>query len=185
MKRLLLICAAALLLAAAEQPRKIPGIAPGSLAPEAAGVVLQGPEGIKLSKLRGKVVILDFWATWCGPCRESMPELEGLYQELLKEGLGEEFAMLGVSIDQDIGLAKRFLEAKQFSYPMVNDSVGIATQLYGLWRFPATFLIEPDGHINYIYWGFGKTSTADLRQRTLRLIAKNRRAVEPPAETKS
>ena len=164
--RLVFLLSALLLLGAS----KIPGIAPGSLAPEAAGIVLQGPEGIKLSQLRGKVVVLDFWATWCGPCQQSLPLLSALNEEMRKLGYGERFAMLGVSIDQDTELARRYLKAHPLSYPVVNDMLGVSTQTYGLWRFPATFLIKPDGHIHYIYWGYGDTSTADLRQRVIGLL---------------
>lgn len=175
--RLVLLLLSVWLMAASSTP--IPGIAPGSKAPEAAGIVLQGPEGIRLSQLRGKVVVLDFWATWCGPCQQSLPELNALYEEMMREGLGEQFAMLGVSVDHNTDLARRYLEKRPLSYPNVNDNAGISTQTYGLWRFPATFLIEPDGRINYIYWGYGERFTADLRDRALRLMAQQRKAAPP------
>lgn len=144
---------------------KIPGIAPGAVAPEAAGIVLQGPAGIKLSQLKGKVVVLDFWATWCGPCQQSIPELDAFYQEMLLAH-PEHFAMLGVSIDKNADLPRKFLQRKPVSYPMVADVAGISTQTYGLWRFPATFIIKPDGRIHYIYWGYGDNFIADLKHRT-------------------
>lgn len=174
----LLLCALLLLGAT-----KIPGIAPGSLAPEAAGIVLQGPANIRLSQLRGKVVLLDFWATWCGPCKQSLPEMDALYQDLLREGYGDRFAMLGVSIDQDVELPRRFLQKNPVSYPMVADILGISTKSYGLWRFPATFLIKPDGSIHYIYWGYGEKTLADLRPRLLRLLAQAQPTGALPAVT--
>lgn len=164
-RNLLLACAALLPLSAL-------AIDPGALAPEAAGVVLQGPEGIKLSKLRtpGRVVVVDFWASWCGPCVQAIPELNAMREGLVHQGFGDRFEVLGVSIDNDPKLAKRFLEKIPVSYPVVDDVLGISSQTYGIWRLPATFLIAPDGHIQYIYHGYGSGFTADLRERILDLL---------------
>lgn len=152
------------------QASEIPGIKPGSMAPEAAGVVLQGPEGIKLSALRGKVVVLDFWASWCGPCIQTMPELSRMNDELIAAGYGDRYAMLGVTIDNDAELPKRFLKVHPVSYPVVNDLVGIASQTYGLWRLPATLLIKPDGKIHFIYWGGSPGYTEGLKRQVLALL---------------
>jgi thiol-disulfide isomerase/thioredoxin len=157
--------------AAALQP-----IDPGTIAPDAAGIVINGPEGSRLSALRGRVVVLDFWASWCGPCRKTLPELDALRRELHAQGFAERFEVLGVSVDQDVAKARRFLAQVPVAYPMVVDQIGIATQRFGLWRLPSTMLIEPDGRIHYIYWGYGEDFAADLRQRVLALLA-----LPPPA----
>lgn len=142
---------------------------PGEIAPEASGVRIQGPENLRLSALRGKVVIVDFWATWCAPCLESMPDLDALYREL-KASHGDDFEILAVGLDGDLDKAKRFLQVHPVTYPVVVDTVGIALKNFGVWRLPATFLLDRDGRIQQIYYGYGDEFDEDLRQRTLVLL---------------
>lgn len=148
----------------------------GQQVPEAAGVVLQGPEGIKLSALKGKVVVVDFWASWCGPCIETMPKIDAIHARMRDQGYGERFEVLSVSIDQEVDLARRFLAANPVKYPVVVDPIGFATRNFNLWRLPATFIIKPSGEIDQIYYGFGETFAGDIESRVLTLLRTGRSA---------
>jgi thiol-disulfide isomerase/thioredoxin len=144
----------------------------GDMAPEAAGVVLSGPEGTKLSALKGRVVIVDFWASWCGPCIQAMPELDAMREDLRKKGYGDKFEVLGVSIDRNVEDARRFIKARPVTYPLVVDQLGFAPKFYEVWRLPATYLVAQDGRISMVYHGYGAGFTEDLKQRTIALMNK-------------
>lgn len=156
------------------------GISPGLKAPEAAGIVLQGPPGIKLSALRGQVVVLDFWASWCGPCIMAMPELSQLHDELRREGYGHRATVLGVGVDNDASKAREFLRNRPVSYPVVVDVAGIALQSYGVWRLPATMIITPQGDIHYIYWGAHAGFGREIKQQVMALLKAQPVPARPP-----
>jgi peroxiredoxin len=98
-----------------------------------------------LNDLRGKVVLVNFWATWCPPCRAEMPSMEKLNQ-LLR---GEDFVMLAVNIEPNgRQTVPRFLENSSHSFPILFDEQGIVQQLYGVYKFPETFVVRKDGIID-------------------------------------
>lgn len=174
----LLYFVGAVLLAVLPLAGRAGGVGPGVVAPEAAGVVINGPEDSKVSTLRGRVLIVEFWASWCGPCIESMPRLDALRREVHAGGLGDRFEVLGVGLDQRLDDARRFLQVRPVSYPVVVDTVGIASRNYGVWRLPATFLVDPQGHVSQIYHGYGPDFAADLRARVFALLS-----AAPPVAT--
>ena len=97
----------------------------------------------KLSDLKGKVVFLNFWATWCGPCRIEMPSMENLYSRYRDRGL-EMLAVNCMEKEQDV-LA--FMKENKFSFPVVLDNEGKAGNTYGIQAIPTTFLIDREGNI--------------------------------------
>ncbi len=149
---------------------KAGGVGPGIIAPEAAGIVLNGPANSKVSTLRGRVLVVEFWASWCGPCIESMPRLDALRKEVQAAGYTDQFEILAVGLDKNVADAKRFLGIHPVSYPVVVDTLGIASLGYGVWRLPATFLVEPSGQVNQIYHGYGDTFGPDLRARVFAML---------------
>jgi thiol-disulfide isomerase/thioredoxin len=122
----------------------------GALAPEVRVKNLQG-ESVLLSQYRGKVVMLNFWATWCPPCRAEMPSMERLFQRMQ----GEEFVILAVNTEaQGAQIVPAFLKSYPHSFPVLLDAEGKAQNAYGVYRFPETFIINKDGMIlNHILGG--------------------------------
>jgi len=103
------------------------------------------PEGEtkSLSSYKGKVVFLNFWATWCGPCRIEMPSLETLYNKFSDKGL----EILAVNCREDQAAVSSFLRNEGFTFPVLLDLDGRVSLNYGIQAIPTTFLIDRDGMI--------------------------------------
>ncbi|MBI4462391.1 MAG: TlpA family protein disulfide reductase [Acidobacteria bacterium] len=98
----------------------------------------------RLSELRGQVVVLNFWATWCPPCVDEMPSLERLYRKLSERGV----VVLGVSVDTDAAAYERFLRENHITFPNYRDPKGEIARRYGTWMFPETYIINRDGRVD-------------------------------------
>jgi thiol-disulfide isomerase/thioredoxin len=122
---------------------KVTGFELGSLAPDVAGTDEAG-RPVSLIARRGHVVVVNFWATWCGPCRAETPVLNSLVDRYGARGLD----VIGVSLDQDGWTAiKPFVESQSVTYPMVLGNDAVAATFGGVPELPATFVIDPDGVI--------------------------------------
>jgi len=96
---------------------------------------------ITLSELRGKVVVLNFWATWCAPCVEELPSLVNLQQKMRNKGI----TVLAVSVDQDESLYRRFVQDHNVNLLTVRDANQKSNNLYGTFKFPETYIIDRNG----------------------------------------
>jgi peroxiredoxin len=112
-------------------------------------VSLLGGETLKLAGQRGKPVLVNFWATWCAPCREEMPAMERLYLKHRERG----FVLLAVSVDSDAALVKPFLERYKLTFPVALDARMDLANAYGVRALPASFLIDRNGYLTALALG--------------------------------
>ena len=103
----------------------------------------------RLADYRGKVVLVNFWATWCAPCREEMPSLEQLRAALA----GRPFVILGVNVGESARIAGDFAEKMPLGFPLLLDREAKVSKAWGARILPATFIVGPDGAIRYSYLG--------------------------------
>ena len=108
-------------------------------------------KNISLADYKGKVVILDFWATWCPPCIKGIPDFVELYEQYKDKG----FAMIGISLDQaGIDVVKNFARKYKINYPIVMNDGSLDKAYGGISSIPTTFVIDPAGNIRKKYIGY-------------------------------
>ena len=137
--------------AALNSTGKAPAAEQGRAAPDFELAALDGGM-LKLDSLRGKYVLVNFWASWCPPCKVETPELQSLYAAAGKAGAA--FAILGVNQQETHAAAAAFVQTFSVTYPIVLDSDGEVSQAYHVDRgLPQSFLVGPDGVVEHIYLG--------------------------------
>ena len=107
-------------------------------------------ENLKLSELRGNVVLLNFWASWCGPCRQEMPLLEKMHNKY--KGLG--FTVMGVNVEEDSSKAKAMAKKDKLSFPVLFDTQSQVSKAYQVSAMPSTVIIDRDGKVRYLHKGY-------------------------------
>lgn len=145
-------------------------IEPGQQAPDIFGRSLLEDKKYRVSDFRGKVLIVDFWASWCGPCIVSMPELSTLRSKMIAAGHGDRFEILGVNLDDDPDKALAFLKRHPVSYPVIVDLLGLGAREFAPRKLPSAYVISPTGRVNFIYYGYGKGYGELLEQRVLEAL---------------
>jgi peroxiredoxin len=116
------------------------GYPPGEKPPDFSGKTPEG-QTVSLARLRGRVVLLNFWATWCLPCKEEMPAFEQLHRDLAAQGL----TVLGINVREEASEIREYAKQLSLTFPLVLDPNGKIQTLYGVIGLPTTFLIGRDG----------------------------------------
>jgi peroxiredoxin len=142
----------------------VEAIAPAAAAPDFTLRTMNGPN-LRLAEQRGRVVMVNFWATWCGPCRQEMPHLNRLYEKYRASG----FVLLGVNVDDDTRNAAELATKLGLKFPVLLDTDKGVSKLYDLSTMPSTVLIDRDGKVRYVHRGYltGYEDTYDKQIREL------------------
>lgn len=140
---------AGLLLAACAGIAAAAAPATGSTAPDFTLRTLDGPN-MRLQEQRGKVVLVNFWATWCGPCRKEMPHLNRIADKYRASGL----VMLGVNVDDDVRNAADVAAKLGVKFPVLLDTDKKVSKLYDLATMPSTLVIDRNGRVRFLHRGY-------------------------------
>jgi len=107
----------------------------------------RGGKTINLAQYKGQVVMINFWATWCGPCRQEMPILESIYKKYNKMG----FTLLGVNVEPDSKPAEDWLKATPVSFPILFDTKSEVSKMYGVNGMPTTVIVDRKGTVRFVH----------------------------------
>ena len=124
----------------------------GELSGPAPDFTLKSRDGqnVKLSELRGQVVMLNWWASWCGPCRQEMPLLDDLQKKYADYG----FVLLGLNVDENTEQAERLLGQIPVDFEILYDPSSGTSELYGIDAMPSTILLDRDGNMRFLHRGY-------------------------------
>lgn len=121
---------------------------------------------VSLAGLRGRYVYVDFWASWCGPCKQSFPWMNQLQAKLG----GPRFQVLAINVDEKQSDAARFLAEVPPSFTVVFDGKGVTPAAYGVQGMPTSFLIDPDGKVVFVHQSFKDGERGALEQKIGALV---------------
>jgi peroxiredoxin len=135
-------------------------LAPGEPAPACSAPLLDGTRSMSVAEYRGKVVYLDFWASWCGQCRESFPFMNDLQRQLA----GKDLAIVAVSVDKAADDARRFAARYAARFSLAIDSAGSCPAAYQLPGMPTSFVIDRQGVVRAVHAGFRSGDAEAIRR---------------------
>lgn len=144
-----------------------PAIGRGATAPDFALPDLDRGGAVRLSDFRGRVVLVNFWATWCKPCEDEMPAMEKLYRELHPRG----FELLAISVGEEASVVKAFRDGLGVTFPILLDGDKTVSSTWQTYAFPESLLVDRDGVILERYVGPREWDAPAYVDRIARLLA--------------
>ena len=146
-------------------PASVHGVGVQDSAPDFTLKSLEG-SNLRLEEYRGQVVLLNFWASWCGPCRQEMPLLDRLHHRYEDTG----FAVLGVNVEGEVAPAQEIVDKTNVTFPILIDDGQKVSELYNLQAMPSTVVIDRDGVVRYIHLGYKPGDEAKYVEVVKKLI---------------
>jgi thiol-disulfide isomerase/thioredoxin len=126
----------------------------------------QGGQNLRLEDFRGQVVMLNFWASWCGPCRQEFPLMDEIYKKYEKLG----FTILAVNVDENSDDANGFLEDVPVSFPVLYDNESRISELYQVDAMPTTVMIDRDGNKRFLHRGYKPGYEVEYAEQVKQLV---------------
>jgi peroxiredoxin len=121
---------------------------------------------LRLNEYRGQVVLINFWASWCGPCRQEMPLLDRIHQRYSDAG----FAVLGVNVEGTLGPAQDIATKTGVTFPVLVDENQLVSELYDLEAMPSSVVVDRDGVVRYVHRGYKPGDEAKYLEVVKQLI---------------
>lgn len=140
----------------------------GQAAPQFTLPTLQGDQPTSLKQFEGKVVYVDFWASWCAPCRTSFPLLNKLHEKLKSKG----FEVVGINLDEDKANAEKFLKEFPVGFTVLRDAKGEWADQFVVESMPTSFILDKQGVVQLIHHGFTSNDVKELEEKITSLLAK-------------
>jgi thiol-disulfide isomerase/thioredoxin len=138
----------------------------GMSLPECPAVLPANGEKLNFGAYQGKVLLIDFWATWCPPCKKSMPFFNGLRNQHLKDG----FEVVAINIDEDTEDALRYLEAHPVDYVTAFDASGECPRRFDVKAMPSSYLVDRQGKVRVVHLGYRDEDQDFLRKQVDTLL---------------
>ncbi len=130
----------------------------------------RGGARVRIGGLRGKVVLVDFWASWCAPCREELPVLQRLYDRHRSRG----FTVIGVNVDRERRNMDGFVERFRLTFPVVHDANHRVADRYAPTTMPSSYLVDRAGVVRHVFRGFRASDARELEERIRALLDASR-----------
>lgn len=135
---------------------------------KAADFTLKAADGsnYRLAEQRGELVLINFWASWCGPCRQEMPQLDKLAAEFADLGV----QVVGINVEQETADAEQFLKASPVSFPILWDGSNSTAKAYAVSGMPTTVIVDRNGDIRYRHAGYQPGDEQEYREQLKKLV---------------